>query len=212
MLEWFKEVVAEELPKGLPLLRSISHHNDHILISSLPNNASHRMTPTKSEELNRKVQVLLDWGLIHESLIPCIVLEVLMPKKIGEWIMCIDSCAINRITIKYRFPFLRMDDLMDCLSGADYFTKINLKSGYHQIWIKEGDEWKTAFKTKDGMFEWLVMPFGLTNAPNTFMRLMNEVLKPFLGIFMVVCLDEILIFSGINEEHIEHVISMLQYL
>jgi hypothetical protein len=152
----------------------------------------------------------LDKGLVRESLSPVPI--VLTPKKDGGLRMCSDSRSINKITIRYRFPLPRMDDLMACLSGESYFSKIDLKSGYHQIRMREGDEWKTKFKTNEGLLEWMFMTFGLTNAPRTFMRLMNEVLKDFVGKIFIVYLDNMLIFNKIEGEHLRHLTSMIEKL
>jgi hypothetical protein len=133
LLENFIDIVVDELPNSLPPIRSINHHIDLILGASLSNKASYRLTPQENEEVRRQVQDLLDKFLVRESLSPCAVPTVLIPKKDGGWRMCIDSRAIKKITIRYRFPFPRMDDLMDCLSGENCFLKTDSKSGYHQI-------------------------------------------------------------------------------
>ena len=148
LLNEYKEIVTKDIHDGLPLVRIISHCMDMIPRASLPNKAPYRLTPIENKELNRQVYDFLEKGLIRESLNPCVVPVVLSPKNNGEWRMCTNSSAINKIIVKYRFPMPRMDDIMEYLSGAKYFTKIDLKSGYHHIRMREGDEWKTAFKKK----------------------------------------------------------------
>ncbi|XP_074314123.1 uncharacterized protein LOC141649331 [Silene latifolia] len=200
--EEIKDVFPKTLPAGLPSIRGIERQIDLIPEASLPNKAAYRCNPMETKEL--QIEELMERGYVRKSISPCVVPTLFTPKKDGTWQMCADSRAKNNITIKYRFPIPRLDDMLDGLHGSKTFSKIDLRSGYHQMRMRERDKWKTAFKTRHGLYKWTVMTLGLTNAPGTFTRLMNMVLKPFLSRFVVVYLDDILILGRSKDDRFKH--------
>nr|GFB83706.1 putative reverse transcriptase domain-containing protein [Tanacetum cinerariifolium] len=190
----FPYVFPDELP-GIPPVREVEFNIKLIPGAEPISKAPYRMAPVELKELKDQLQELLERGFIRPSVSPWGAPVLFVKKKDGSMRLCIDYRELNKITIRNRYPLPRIDDLFDQLQGAMHFSKIDLRSGYHQLRVKEQDISKTAFRTRYGHYEFLVMPFGLTNAPAVFMDLMNRIFHEFLDKFVIVFIDDILVFS-----------------
>ncbi|KAJ0885316.1 putative nucleotidyltransferase, Ribonuclease H [Helianthus annuus] len=207
----FPQVFPEDLP-GLPPHRQVEFQIELAPGAAPIARAPYRLAPTELEELSKQLQELLEKGFIRPSSSPWGAPVLFVKKKDGTFRMCIDYRELNKVTVKNRYPLPRIDDLFDQLQGSCYYSKIDLRSGYHQLRVRDEDVSKTAFRTRYGHYEFLVMPFGLTNAPAVFMDLMNRVCKPYLDKFVIVFIDDILIYSKSQEEHEQHLRLILELL
>ncbi|GJZ26563.1 putative reverse transcriptase domain-containing protein [Tanacetum coccineum] len=207
----FPEVFPDDLP-GLPPPRKVEFRIDLVPGAAPVVRAPYRLAPSEMKELFLQLQELLEKGFIRPSSLSWGAPVLFVKKKDGSFRMCIDYRKLNKLTIKNRYPLLRIDDFFDQLQGSSVYSKIDLRSGYHQLRIKEEDITITTFRTWYGHFEFQVMPFGLTNVPVVFMDLMNRVCKPYLDKFVIVFIDDILIYSKDKEEHGEHLKIILELL
>ncbi|GJY86787.1 reverse transcriptase domain-containing protein [Tanacetum coccineum] len=207
----FPDVFPEDLP-GLPPVRQVEFQIDLIPGAAPVARTPYRLAPSEMQELSNQLQELTDRGFIRPSTSPWGAPVLFVKKKDGSFRMCIDYRELNKLTIKNRYPLPRIDDLFDQLQGSSVYSKIDLRSGYHQLRVREEDIPKTAFRTRYGHYEFQVMPFGLTNAPAVFMDLMNRVCKPYLDKFVIVFIDDILIYSRNEEEHANHLRIILELL
>ncbi|GJS40233.1 putative reverse transcriptase domain-containing protein [Tanacetum coccineum] len=174
--------------------------------------APYRLAPSEMQELSNQLQELADRGFIRPCTSPWGASVLFATKKDGSFRMCIDYRELNKLTVKNRYPLPRIDDLFDQLQGSSVYSKIDLRSGYHKLRVRDEDIPKTAFRMRYGHYEFQVMPFGLTNAPAVFVDLMNRVCKPYLDKFMIVFIDDILIYNRNKEEHANHLRIILELL
>ncbi|GKV34371.1 hypothetical protein SLEP1_g42748 [Rubroshorea leprosula] len=207
----FPDVFPEDLP-GLPPDREVEFAIDLVPGTGPVSKAPYRMAPAELKELKVQLEELLEKGFIRPSVSPWGAPMLFVKKKDGSMRLCIDYWELNKVTVKNRYPLPRIDDLFDQLKGAQVFSKIDLRSGYHQLKIKPDDVPKTAFRTRYGHYEFIVMPFGLTNAPARFMDLMNRVFGKYLDQFVVVFIDDILIYSSSRTLHEKHLRTVLETL
>jgi hypothetical protein len=212
ILNEYRDVFPDQLPDTLPPKRDIDHRIELQQTSPPTNRGIYRMSPAELDELKVQLKELIDSGFIRPSKSPYGAPVLFVKKKDGSMRMCVDYRELNRITVKNRYPLPRIEELFDRLRGAKYFSKIDLRSGYHQVRIHPDDVHKTAFRTRYGHFEFLVLPFGLTNAPATFMHLMQSVFSKYLDDFVIVFLDDILIYSKTKDDHQRQVRLVLDLL
>ena len=211
MVRDFYDVFLDDL-LGLPPERDIEFAIDLVSDTTPISLPPYRMVPAKLKELKVQLQELVDKGFIRPSVSPWGAPVLFVRKKDGSLRLCIDYRQLNKVTIRNKYPLPRIDDLFDQLQGAKVFSKIDLRSGYHQLRIKESDIPKTAFRSRYGHYEFLVMSFGLTNAPTAFMDLMNRVFRSILDHFVIVFIDDILVYSRSEAKHELHLSYVLQTL
>ena len=207
----FPNVFPDDI-SGLPPDREVEFTIDLIPGTEPISIPPYRMSPTELRELKAQLEELLSKGFIRPSISPWGALVLFVKKKDGSLRLCIDYRQLNRVTIRNQYLLSRIDELFDKLQGSRVYSKIDLRSEYHQLRVQESDVPKTAFRTRYGHYEFLVMPFGFTNAPATFMDLMNRVFQPYLDRFVIVFIDDILVYSSSSEEHLEHLRIVLQNL
>nr|GFC57412.1 putative reverse transcriptase domain-containing protein [Tanacetum cinerariifolium] len=193
----------EDLP-GLPPTRPVEFQIDLVSGAAPVARAPYRLAPSDMKELAEQLKEISDKGFIRPSSSPWGAPVLFVKKKDGSFRMCIDYRELNKLTVKNHYPLPRIDELFDQLQGSSVYSKIDLRTGYHQLRVREEDIPKTAFRTRYGHYEFQVMPFGLTNAPAVFMDLMNRMCKPYLDKFVIVFIDDILIYSKDEKEHEEH--------
>ena len=204
LLKQYANVMPPELTKKLPPRRDIDHKIELLPGTFAPAQSPYRMAPKELVELRKQLNELLDDGLIRSSKAPYGAPFLFQKKQDRTMRMCVDYRALNKATIKNKYSIPLVQNLMDKLSKACWFIKIDLRTGYGNIRIVEGDEPKTTCVTRYESYEFLVMPFGLTNVPTTFCNLMNNVLFDYIYDFIVVYLDDIVINSRTLEEHVNH--------
>ena len=210
LLHQYADVFTD--PQTLPPQRSYDH-TIPLVPDAVPfNSRPYHYSPQHKTEIEKQVKYLLEHGLITHSNSPFASPVLLVKKKDGSWRFCVDYRKLNALTVKNKFPLPIIEEILDELQGSRIFTKLDMKSGYHQVRMLPADEHKTAFKTHHGHYQFKVMPFGLTNAPATFQCIMNQVLQPFLRQFVLVFLDDILIYSKTMADHIQHLQEVLEIL